>query len=583
MMRRSGCAIAALIVAARSTQPAAAACKVGQIAELAVTMHGLRPIVDTKINGQPAPFIVDSGAFYSMIAPPVAKAMKLPEQALPVWYRVSGIGGDANPWATTVRHLTLAGQDLSNVEFIVGGTDTGQTGLLGQNVLGLGDVEYDLPGGAVRLFRAQGCGKMAMAYWTNGKPFFEVPIEPKSTVVKHTVATLQLNGAPLRAAFDTGAGSTVISLRAAARAGVKPGDPGVEPDGWATGIGSHVTRGWIAHFKSLKIGNEELQNVRLRIADLGGADVDMLLGADYFVSHRLYVSNAQNRIYFTYTGGKLFDAKAHIDAATQIVAQGAADPAQPTDADGFSRRGAMFQTQGDLPQAIEAFSHAVALAPKDPRYTRQRALAYLAQHRPVLAMDDLDATLAADPADVEARLIRAELRLRAGNAPGTIADLDDVAGRLPREDAKRMQVAQLYSGADAFDQAIGQYDLWLANHHDDAHRSNAQNGRCWARALAGKDLDKARTDCDAAVRAVRSNPSFLDSRGLVALRQGDNAGAIADFTAALAINPRLAWSLYCRSLAEKRLGQGPESARDLAAALSIDKRLPDRAKRYGLT
>ncbi len=75
-------------------------------------------------------------------------------------------------------------------------------------------------------------------------------------------------------------------------------------------MGRRVVQGWTAKFKLLKIGNEELHNVRLRFADLGTLDTDMLLGADFFVSHRLYVSNLQHRIYFTYTGGRLFNAVA---------------------------------------------------------------------------------------------------------------------------------------------------------------------------------------------------------------------------------------------------------------------------------
>lgn len=75
----------------------------------------------------------------------------------------------------------------------------------------------------------------------------------------------------------------------------------------------------------------------------------MLLGADYFVSHRVYVSNAQHRLYFTYTGGRLFGTGAHVDATTNVVAQGgAAEAATPTDADGYSRRGAMMQTQRSI-------------------------------------------------------------------------------------------------------------------------------------------------------------------------------------------------------------------------------------------
>jgi len=33
----------------------------------------------------------------------------------------------------------------------------------------------------------------------------------------------------------------------------------------------------------------------------------MLIGADFFLSHRVYVASSQNRLYFTYNGGPVFD------------------------------------------------------------------------------------------------------------------------------------------------------------------------------------------------------------------------------------------------------------------------------------
>lgn len=551
------------------------------MAAIPVTMQGLRPVVETQVNGIPAPFILDSGAFFSNIWPSVARERNLPQRPLPFGFRVNGIGGSSDAMVTTVKRFTLAGLDVPNVEFVVSGSDIGQTGLLGQNVLGLADVEYDLPGGMVRLFKPSNCGKAAMAYWTGGKPFFEIPIETKEAGHNHTVGMVELDGAKLNATFDTGAPQTVITLRAAARAGVHPGDPGVVAAGWERGLGRHVVQGWTAPFKLLKIGNEELHNVRLHIADLGPLDTDMLLGADFFVSHRLYVSNLQHRIYFTYTGGRLFDAVAHADAATAALLP-TDSQSIPTDAEGFSRRGAMFQTQHDLPHAIEAFTQAIAMAPKDPRFPRQRALAYLEQRRPVLAIDDLNTTLTLDPTDLRARLLRAELRLRAGNPAGTVADLDQIASTLPREDAARLQMAQLYAGADAFGAAIAQYDQWIAAHRDDSRRSTAQNGRCWARMLANRELDQAISDCNAAVRAVPSNPSFLDSRAFVHLRQKDDKDALTDFNAALAIDAKRVWALYGRSLAEAHLGMTAEAERDRATAIALDKRMPERMKKFGI-
>jgi hypothetical protein len=60
---------------------------------------------------------------------------------------------------------------------------------------------------------------------------------------------------------------------------------------------------WIAPFASFRIGDEEIRNTHLRIGDTGLRDVDMLIGADFFLSHRIYVASSQHKLYFTYNGG----------------------------------------------------------------------------------------------------------------------------------------------------------------------------------------------------------------------------------------------------------------------------------------
>lgn len=55
----------------------AAECKLLRLAEMPVTMNGLRPIVTAQINGTDALFTLDSGAFWSMLTPAAAAQYKL--------------------------------------------------------------------------------------------------------------------------------------------------------------------------------------------------------------------------------------------------------------------------------------------------------------------------------------------------------------------------------------------------------------------------------------------------------------------------------------------------------------------------
>jgi hypothetical protein len=97
--------LVALMILALSGLPTHifAACKIGRLAELPVTMRGLRPLVSARINGAEAQFIADSGAFYSLITPAAAAQFKLRLGPAPYWFVMTGVGGEARAWLTTVK------------------------------------------------------------------------------------------------------------------------------------------------------------------------------------------------------------------------------------------------------------------------------------------------------------------------------------------------------------------------------------------------------------------------------------------------------------------------------------------------
>jgi hypothetical protein len=84
---------------------------------------------------------------------------------------VRGVGGGtAAAKVARAQEFLFGGQPYKNVEFLVGGrmgSDGETIGLLGQNILGSMDIEYDLANGYLRFFRAVGCGSDAnLAYWS---------------------------------------------------------------------------------------------------------------------------------------------------------------------------------------------------------------------------------------------------------------------------------------------------------------------------------------------------------------------------------------------------------------------------------
>lgn len=295
---------------------AQANCKIEKYAEMPVTMEGTRPIAAGTINGQPARFVIDSGAFYNTMPHDVAKKYGLSLKAGKVDYMV-GAGGNSTVYEGNAKTFSLngflGGQQLQNIKFMVADkfSSFGHDGLIGQNTIGHDDTEYDLANGFVRLFRTKDCGDAPLAYWHGTLPVYVVSFEGRSAHTPHILGTATLNGKEIRVMFDSGASRSILTTRAASRLGIKLDDDKVVAAGTTRGIGDKISETSRARFDELDIGGEIIKNARLNVSDIelmpDGRPADMLLGADFFLSHRLYVAAFQRKLYFTYNGGRVFD------------------------------------------------------------------------------------------------------------------------------------------------------------------------------------------------------------------------------------------------------------------------------------
>ncbi len=88
-------------------------------------------------------------------------------------------------------------------------------------------------------------------------------------------------------------------------------------------MGSKKVDSWIGTFQSFTIGDETIKDTQILFADLFGnmkytvigsnlpqrmlQPFSMLLGFDFLQSHRVLIAHSQRKIYFTYTGGRVFD------------------------------------------------------------------------------------------------------------------------------------------------------------------------------------------------------------------------------------------------------------------------------------
>lgn len=598
--------LALLVALTPAGARAAEHCKLLTLAEVPVSLDGPRPFIDAKINGTDARFVLDSGAFWSMLSTAAAAqyGLKL-DRSKAIGLSVHGLGGSVSPAVATVKDFTIFNVPVHNVEFLVAGSNVGNgaVGLLGQNILRLADIEYDFAHGFIRFFRTEHCEHADLAYWAKpGEGYSVMKIEPASITEPHIVGEAEVGGVKVRVMFDTGVYASMISLRVAKRAGITPDSPGVTPAGEGAGIGRMSFPTWTATFPSFRIGGEEIRNARLRFADIPATlDTDMLLGSDFFLSHRIYVANRSHKLYFTYAGGPVFDLRprtarkadagqplAGTDAGdTPTPAASAGTPAldsrdAPKDAAGFARRAGVLAARNDLDGALADWTRACELAPTEPAYFFQRGRLHARRGETELALKDLEETLHLNPDHVDALLVHAGMQIDARHVDVALEDLARADRAAPRGGDVRLSIASMYMSAERPEAAVPQFDQWIDAHQDDGRLAQALNGRCWARTLVGRELEAALKDCNQALRIHPKAPDILDSRALAYLRLGRYDKAIADYDAALQNHARNAWSLYGRGVAKMRQGLKTEGEADIDAAKAADPEAVRSAEKYGI-
>jgi tetratricopeptide (TPR) repeat protein len=612
-MRHLGC-LATLAAFSLSTGTAAANCQLQQLGSLAVDMHGLAPIVSARINGTEARFLLDTGAYYSILSEEAAAKYQLQVHSMPGSFFLRGAGGDQKARQTYVNSFEFIGVPAHNVQFLVIDTRFGDdyAGIFGQNLMRFSDVEYDLANGIVRLFKPVGCERQPLAYWAVSTPYTAIDLQYIDASEDHLRSTATINGKRMTVLLDTGATRSFLSLQAAERVGITPDSTGVRFLGSSEGgIGPGRNKVWSAPVDTFQLGGEKVEHTHLLIADLDPAHrigetwddmPDMLLGEDFFLSHRIYVAYSQRKVYFTYNGGPLFNLSLPEVAAAapkSAASPGATAPANaatveqpdadiPTDADGFRRRGMAYAATQEFDRALADLTHACELAPKDGDAYYDRGVVYARDRQFKPALQDFTTAITLQPDDIDARLTRADLLQSHPDTDPTAApeiktDLDAVA-RLAAPNADvRLQLGDMYGNLGDYPAAIDQIDQWLSTHSFPNDRIVGLNARCWWRAAGNRDLREALKDCNHALDLDYDDAAIRDSRGLVYLRLGNLDDARQDYDIALRASPKMSTSLYGRGLAELRLGRTAEGQADLAAAKKLNSGIAKRFSDMGLT
>jgi predicted aspartyl protease len=317
---------------------AAAECKLLQVAEFQVETNRNRAVFDGELNGQRIKVLVDTGAQVTVLWRPAAARLALKLGNVPGAH-MYGVGGESRVEAAHVDQLKLGNFTAKNWNLTVAGDTQGSFDLvLGEDFFSKYVVEFDLPHHAIRLFQPQGCEIEQLAYWSTTYSLAELDAPTRDS---HRIkTTVMLNGKKVHAIVDSGATMSMVTTFAATRAGVATEGDKREGVQQIAGFGRKSAESWVGAFDSFSFGDENLRNVQLRIADMNqyshttnlGSRLetpvdgvpDMLLGADFLLSHRLMIDGEERKIVFTYLGGRVFQTL-HVEP-TAAAAPGTGGP-----------------------------------------------------------------------------------------------------------------------------------------------------------------------------------------------------------------------------------------------------------------
>ena len=292
-------------------------CQLQTVGEMDVSVDGAGITTQAQIDGKPVRMIIDTGAFGTLLFEGEARKLGLVlRRTGAIAY---GVGGASDIYSVRVKAFRLGSLSERDADLVVTGQAIGGVqGVVGAKFLLQADLEFDLPHGKIRFFKPHDCAGDQVVYW--GEAYAVAPMIP--TPYDQIVVQVRVNGVAIVAQMDTGASSTLLTTGAAAKTGVRPGSPGFVSGGPTHGLGRAPTPVYLGRFASFNFGEETIKNAELGVADLFGADKttqlgtrvpapvsdqpQMLLGADFFRSHRVFIAREQRRVYATYEGGPVF-------------------------------------------------------------------------------------------------------------------------------------------------------------------------------------------------------------------------------------------------------------------------------------
>jgi len=274
-------------------------CAAKPIGQTTVATLSNAPIVTLFANGHPVTLILDTGADRSVLTPAAAERIGAQPPRVEFGRRMRGAAGTLPTREVELRSLTVGNVAIPWRRVVVAPVtmatifSTPFDGLLGADMLGSFDIDLDLPHHRMVLYEKQSCP--GAPPWTG--PHTE--ISTGRSRGEHLFFPVRLDGHEIMAFVDTGAQRTMLSTTAAFALGMTEAAlardrPITIRDATAERLSSHVHR-----FSELTVGAEVIHHPDVVVTNVTLGDADIVLGVDFLMSRRIWLSYGSLRIFLS--------------------------------------------------------------------------------------------------------------------------------------------------------------------------------------------------------------------------------------------------------------------------------------------
>ncbi|WP_158258277.1 retroviral-like aspartic protease family protein [Rhodopila globiformis] len=293
-----------LVVACLLPTGARAACSVEAKATVPLGTADNVLTLPVQVNGITATFVLDTGAQRSLVSMEAVQRLGLTRDPW-VGTTMSGIGGidrrpNADPRSLSLGGVTLVRRTLNHDNSLTVGIlprprvgNRVIDGLLGRDFLSVFDLDLDMPGARLTLFHVHDCAGRFLPWQGD---YTSVPVSVPTG--QALVLPVTLDGTPLRALLDTGSSASLVARPGMFRLGLQPSRLAADPAKAFSGLGPRSVVMRLHRFRTLQVGQQVIQAPLLWVAPIRLSPiVDMLLGVDWLVGRRIWISFATRQIF----------------------------------------------------------------------------------------------------------------------------------------------------------------------------------------------------------------------------------------------------------------------------------------------